>query len=231
MNSKLLKPSIILVCIDLDGTIFKTNQFMKSFFKLISNQKVEILRHGIQNNREKTGSSANFQIMNIINDEINDINKKINRHNYIYDDVEKYINIPHCGKYLIKHIILTHGEESFQKFKINDTFLENLPIEVRSSNDKIDYINSILGSQNKYCYKSPNSQEEFVADWCFLVDDKITSFEDKKNSFQTVKNLPNFRGFLIERQNEHNHNKDKKIPDFINQVSTLNQVSNYIKNM
>lgn len=227
MSFKSSKMQTILICNDLDGTLFNTEKFIEFLIKSLSSKKSEVLRKKIQESRNKKGTSSNLSIMDIIGDEVNNIEKTINRSDYIYDEAEKYIKTNQVNSCLVKHIILTRGNESLQKLKIKNTFLEKLPIEVRSSNDKIEFINSLLNKNKKYCYKSGNTSEEFVADGCVLVDDKITCFKDCNDSFNKAKTIKNFLGIKINR----NSRIDKETPKFIKNIQTLDQVFDHIKHI
>lgn len=229
-QGKLERPTI-LFCNDLDGMMLRTEEFTRDLFNAVSPDKGHELRRCRQAERDLAGTSAMAPIMDVIGDEKSIADKKLNRQDYIYEDAERHARRVACGAFAIKQIILTHGTDPLQEFKTVRTVLENLPMEVRRTNDKIDFIASMLDEQNIYHYQSSKMTEEYQASHCFLIDDKNKSFKDSLKSFYTAKQLPNFTGFLIRRVGEYDHNGNKEVPSFIHQIPSLDYIPRHIRNM
>lgn len=231
MSVELLEKPTLLICDDLDGMMYRTEQFNNDVLASVEYEKGQKLRQDIQEYRELMGTSALMPFYELIGDEISNVNQRINQCDYIYDDVESHVRMTQCGSFAVKHLVLTQGTTSWQKYKVAGTFLENLPIEIRATNDKIDFIGSMLDKQDMYCYQPSMESEGYRANYCFLIEDKLKSFKDGFDSFYTAEQLPNFQGFLLTREGEYSHNAGQEIPQSINQIPSLNFMPYHIENL
>lgn len=225
MSSELQRIPTILVFNDNDGTLFKTEQFINDTKRALSDSRAQELDRDIRERRELMGTSALTKLVEIIGDELATVNEKVPQQHYVYEDVERHIQRKRCGGFILKHVMLTHTIEENVEHKTTGTILSDMPIVVRETNDKMDYIYSRMDEQGRYHH------EGFSADWCFLIDDNASSFKDGKGGFQMVEQLPNFIGFNIVRKDEYDHNKGLEMPPSIIRISTLDRIPGYIENL
>lgn len=232
MKAELERTPSIIICNDLDGVMYLTEQFNNDIASSVSETKGQELKQEVQRYRKELGTSALMPFDKIIGDEMPIINSKINRQDYLYYDVERHIKMTQCGAFAVKHMILTQGTNHWQRFKVSGTLLENLPIEVRSTSDKVDFIASMFDEQkNMYRYQSSKMSEEYSAEYCFLIDDKVKSFKDSFDSFYITEHTPNFKGFLLTREGEYAHNIGQEISSSINQITSLDYIPGHINDM
>lgn len=216
-NQEVQKEKIYFL--DLDDTLINTRSFFKELTRLAAeydSNLAEEIAYQVARHRKEYGTSAAYNPCDTLKqnpDAWQAITEGIDVEKFIYEDAAEFVK-KIMADTAIQAVILTHGHVDYQELKISGTFLEDLPMIVTSSAEKVKSIGEI-SSDGSGEYRLDLGEELLVSSGIALVDDKTVAFLGSAD-------LVNFMGYLIQRGNQKNNTDD--LPDNVQSIQDFSEI-------